>query len=152
MRALRVVRTSPCAPSVGQPALHLPFDQLSAASWANLGLCRRSTVGAFGLWAFCFHSCFSRANGRFHRRGAFTASACKPLFGSLSSRCLSFAFWITSNNSVARLLGRNSGLMQTETMSGRGHSGGIVGPRENLRRKNFQVADVNHILGESIGC
>lgn len=62
MRALRVVRTSPCAPSVGQPALHLPFEQLSAASRANFGLFRRSTVGAFGLWAFCFHFCFSRAN------------------------------------------------------------------------------------------
>ena len=57
IRALRVVRTSPCAPSMGQPPLHLPFGQFSAASRANLGLFRWSNVGAFGLWAFCFHVC-----------------------------------------------------------------------------------------------
>ena len=55
MRALRVVRTSPCASSVGQHALHFSFDHLSAASRANLGLFRRSTVSTFGLWAFSFH-------------------------------------------------------------------------------------------------
>jgi hypothetical protein len=90
-------------------------------------------------------------NGRFQRRGVFSASACRPLFGALSLRFPSFIVWITSNSSVVRLLGKNSGLVQTETISGRGHSGGVVGPRENLRRKDFHVADVNHMVGESIG-
>jgi len=56
-----------------------------------------------------------------------------------------------SNNAVANSLVKNSGLVQTETISGRGHLAGIVGPCENLRRMDFQVAEVNHMAGESIG-
>jgi hypothetical protein len=90
-------------------------------------------------------------NGRFRRHGTFSTSACKLWFGTLSLRFPDSVVWITANSAVVRLLGTNSGLTQTETISGRGHSGGIVGPRENLRRKDFHVAGVNHMAGESIG-
>lgn len=75
-----------------------------------------------------------------------------PAFFPCSLWFISFIVWMTFISSITKSLRIKSGLVQTETISGRGHPGGIIGPSENLRRKDFQVAGVNHIAGESIGC
>ena len=46
----------------------------------------------------------------------------------------------------------NSGLVQTQTRSGLGHSSGMRGPRLNRRENISHVSSLSHMHGESIGC